>query len=257
MSSKQKTIKPFTIHHLLFTLRLLFTVYHGKQKTDHRKRTVNGKLKTVKATSGFTVVELTIATAVFAAVLLVGLVSFLGVGKVYYKGVSLTQTQAVAQQILTQLTADIQFAPTIVTAKATGDGSSQFLCLGNIRYTFNLYQKVDLADHDNQSKFGLLRDSLPGSTGCNSPFGDGAVSLNNPTELLGNKMRLAKLNLTPAKNAAGGNVTDLWNLDVKVAYGDDDVLTNPGVENVTCDANLTSTQFCSVNSQTTTVSRGL
>ena len=181
----------------------------------------------------------------------------MGVGKVYYKGVTLTQTQAVAQQILTQVTSDIQFAPTIVTAKATGDGASYFLCLGNIRYTFNLYQKVDLADHDNQTKFGLLRDSLPGSTGCNSPFGDGAVALNNPTEILGNKIRLANLSLSPAKNTAGGDVTDLWDLTVKVAYGDDDVLTNPGAENVTCDANLNSTQFCSVSSQTTTVSRGL
>lgn len=226
------------------------------------KKELRSKRQTVN-TSGFTIIELTIATAVFATVLLVGLVGFLGVSKVYYKGVTLTQTQAVAQQILSQLTSDIQFAPTVVTnypngtGIPTGSGASQFICLGNIRYTFNLYQKVDLADHDNLSKFGLLRDTLPGSSGCNSPFGAGSIPLNNPTELLGNKMRLAKLNLNPAKDAAGADVTDLWDVDVKAAYGDDELLTNPGAENVTCDANLSSTQFCSVSSQTTTVSRGL
>lgn len=419
-NQEARTWKQFAFHSLLFTLRLPFSFYHGKQKTDHGKRLENRKQKTVKAMAGFTIVELTIATAVFATVLLVGLVSFLGVGKVYYKSVSLTQTQAVAQQIVSQLTADIQFAPTIFTGGSTSgsvappgndqvgisvryeigpsysfptlsvsatesngapvnggspvfqksysefcDGSTEsggtctlsqthtislaqygvpnasvllpngqismsfgstcndnsyircsnqivhlyidsvtvsgtsvdpataynnppagcsgqpstplltcgggtaswisagnesgirFICLGNVRYTYNLYNQVNLADHDLVAKFGLLRDVLPGASGCASPFGDNSVPLKNPQELLGNKMRLSKFNLSPAKNAAGGSVTDLWDVAVIVAYGDDDVLTNPGSESVSCDANLSSSQFCSVSKQNTTVSRGL
>lgn len=219
-------------------------------------------MKTRSSGRGFTIVELTIATTIFATVLLVGLASFLGVSRVYYKGLSITQTQAIAQQVLTQLSGDIQFAPTVVTNTPntgfpTGSGSSQFICLGNVRYTYNLYKEVSLADHDNQAKFGLLRDILSGTTGCNSPFGTGGTPLNNPVELLGNKMRLSKFDVTAAKNQSGNPVTNLWDMGVTVAFGDDDALQNPDNSNVTCNANLKATQFCSVSTQNTTVSRGL
>src|SRR3989344_8326951 len=121
---------------------------------------------------GFTVVELTIATAVFAAVLLVGLSSFLGVGKVFYKGLTHSQTQAAAQQILDRISADVQFGSIIGNVHASGTCGSQYICLGNIRYTYNLYQIVDLGAHDvSQNQFGLLRDGLPSPYGCGSPFG--------------------------------------------------------------------------------------
>lgn len=220
-------------------------------------------MKLMNNKNGFTVIELTIATAIFATVLLVGLTAFLGVGKVFYKSVSLTQTQAVAEQIVAQVSADIQFAPTVVTNYPAGTGLpagndlSQFVCLGNTRYTFNLFRKVDLGNHDEQQNFGILRDILPGSSGCNKPFGEGSTPLNKPTELLGNKMRLSQLNLSPAKDAGGGDVNNLWDVNVIVAYGDDEVLTEPGAESVSCDANLSSTQFCSVAKQNTTVSKGL
>lgn len=216
---------------------------------------------------GFTIVELTIATAVFATVLLVALTSFVGVGRVYYKGVSLTQTQSIAQQIIDRLGADLQFAPTVVTnfpgptGIATGVGDSQFICLGNTRYTFNLFQKVNLSDHYNQNadqtKFGLLRDNLPGSSGCRSPFGSNSEPLNKPVELLANKMRLSKFSLTPAKDFNGSTINDLWDMNVTVAYGDDESLQDPTTEAVACDANLYSSQFCSVSNQATTASKRL
>ncbi len=212
--------------------------------------------------AGFTIIELSIATAVFATVLLIGLTSFIGIGKIYYKGVGLTQTQAVAQQILNQVTSDIQFAPTIVTKSDTetgidaGNGTSKYICFGNVRYTFNLYKKVTLQAHDNLTEFGLIRDVLPGSLTCGPPFGIGSLALVDPVELLGNKMRLAKFDITPAKDVSGNDIKDLWNLNVKVAYGDDEVLQNPGDANVACDSSLNTSQFCSVFEQNATVSRG-
>lgn len=211
---------------------------------------------------GFTIVELTIATAIFSTVLLVGLTSFLGVSKLYYKSLALTQTQSVAQQIISQVTGDIQFASTIATGYPSSvglftDGGSQYVCFGNIRYTFFLFNEVNLDDHDNQTKFGLLRDSLLGSTGCAPPFGAGAVGLNNPVELLGNKMRLSQFDIVPAKDDAGDKVNNLWDVNIKVAYGDNEFLDNAAAQNATCKPNLSSSQFCSVSSQTTTVTRGL
>lgn len=209
-----------------------------------------------KKGAGFTIVELTIATAVFSTVLLLGLASFLGIGKIFYKGVTLTQTQSAAQAVLDQLGSDLQSAPTVVPSQATGTGA-QFLCIGNVRYTYNLFQKVNLDAHDNSSRFGLLRDVLPGSSGCANPFGPGSVALASPTELLGNNMRLSSLGVAPAKNSGGADIQDLWNINLTLAYGDDNTLKNADTANPVCDANLNSTQFCSVVSLSTSLNRGL
>jgi type II secretory pathway pseudopilin PulG len=209
-----------------------------------------------KRSAGFTIVELTIATAVFSTVLLVGLASFLGIGKIFYKGVTITQTQGAAQAVLDQLSSDVQFAVAVVPSQATSTGS-QYLCLGSARYTYNLYQIVNLGGHDNISHFGLLRDVLPGSSGCASPFGPSAVALSKPTELLGDKMRLSKIDISPAKNGDGSDTQNLWNIGLTLAYGDDSSLKNGATANPTCDANLNSTQFCSVVNLSTSLNRGL
>ncbi|MEK7096148.1 MAG: type II secretion system protein [Patescibacteria group bacterium] len=217
---------------------------------------LNRLARPVRSGGGFTIVELTIATAIFSTVLLVGLASFLGIGKTFYKGVTLTQTQSAAQAVLDQLSSDVQFAATVVPSQATGTGAA-FLCIGNARYTYNLFREVNLDAHDNISKFGLLRDILPGSSGCANPFGAGAVALSKPTELLGNKLRLSKLDVTPAKNSAGGDILDLWNISLTLAYGDDSSLSGGDTANPVCDANLSSTQFCSVVNLSTSLNRGL
>jgi len=205
---------------------------------------------------GFTIIELTIATAIFSTVLLVGLASFLGIGKIFYKGVTLTQTQDASQAVLDQLSRDVQFAVAVVPSQATGTGA-QFLCVGSARYTYNLYQKVNLDVHDNTSHFGLLRDVLPGSGGCANPFGPSAVALVKPTELLGNNMRLSKLSVAPAKNSGGSDILDLWNINLTVAYGNDSSLQSGDTADPICNANLNSSQFCSVINLGTSVNRGL
>lgn len=226
------------------------------------------KKPSLKTSSGFTIVELTIATLIFSVILVVAMASFIGISRVYYKGRSLTETQAVAQQIVSQISSDMQFASDIVTNYPTGTGipvdslnpsGAQYVCFGNVRYTFNLYQKVDV-DNIAGNHFGLLRDAMPGTRPCASPFGIGAIPLNNPTELLSSNMRLSRLDVNQAKNASDVKVNDLWDLNVTVAYGDNDTLTytnDSDKSTVACDANLKSSQFCSVSKQTTSVSRGL
>src|SRR5258708_6740933 len=206
--------------------------------------------------NGFTIVELTIATAIFSTVLLVGLASFLGIGKIFYKGVTVTETQSAAQSVIDQLSSDVQFGVAVVPSQPTGTGA-QFMCIGNARYTYNLYQEVNVDAHDNVTHFGLLRDLLPGSSGCADPFGASSVALVNPTELLGNKTRLSKLDITPAKNAGGSDIVDLWNINLTLAYGDDSSLHGGDTANPVCDANLNRTQFCSVVNLNTSVNRGL
>jgi hypothetical protein len=188
--------------------------------------------------------------------LLVGLASFLGIGKIFYKGVTVTETQSAAQSVIDQLSSDVQFGVAVVPSQPTGTGA-QFMCIGNARYTFNLYQEVNIDIHDNTTHFGLLRDLLPGSSGCANPFGASAVALVNPAELLGNKTRLSKLDITPAKNPGGSDIVDLWNINLTIAYGDDNSLKSGDTPTPVCDASLSSTQFCSVVNLNTSVNRGL
>jgi prepilin-type N-terminal cleavage/methylation domain-containing protein len=205
--------------------------------------------------AGFTILELSIATSVFSIVLLVALASFLGIGKIFYKGVTITQTQDATQAVLNQITSDLQFATSVVPAQDAG--SSKYICLGSVRYTYNLFKKVDLEVHDNTSNFGLLRDVLPGNSGCAAPFGTGATAFSNPTELLGNRMRLSKLDIIPAKNSSGGDVTDLWAINLTTAYGEDGYLQSGDTATPICNSNLNNSQFCTVVTVNNSVNRGL
>ncbi len=217
--------------------------------------------------SGFTIAELMIAAAFFSLALVFALTGFFQVGRLFYKGVALTQTQALAKKIVDNFTLDVQFAPTVGSPGNAGKGTNgkprQFLCVGNIRYTYILGNEVILSEESDHTQpkddtFGLLRDILLGAAGCSNPFPThGGPNFNKPVELLANKMRLSLFNLTPVKNSQGQLITDLWNIDLKMAYGDDNVLTNPSdPDKINCNGNLTTSQYCSVTELKTTISRG-
>lgn len=203
--------------------------------------------KRQKETSGFTIVELLISTVIFSAVIVVALAAFLGIGRVFYKGVNMTQNQQTARGILDQVSSDIKASSTPVTSSTTASGS-KYLCIGNVRYIFNIYKPVNLSDHDDISKFGMLRDTGPGSSGCANPY-DGAdkYAPNNPIELLGNGMRLNSFSVTPE------GCQSVCTVNVGLATGDDD----PSTPEATCNSNLSSSQYCAKTELTVTVSLGL
>lgn len=175
--------------------------------------------------------------------------AFLQIGHMFYKGVTISQTKDTAQHILDSVSADLQYAS---TDPNTGSGGSDpntysFMCIGNSRYTYMLGHEVNSsAENWNDStkpwNFGLLHDN----GGCDDPF-NSTSTLNNPVELLGNMMRLSNFDV----NGTSG----LYNLDVYVAYGDDDVFNNAASTSPTCVDNLKSSEFCAVTSLSTTVSK--
>lgn len=218
---------------------------------------------------GFTIVEISIASGVFAVILLVALVSFTSIGKLFYKGVSIAQTQQTTAEIMQDINGNFQAAAN-VSPKMTGNGYNYY-CIGSNRYTYQIWKQVDLdntADHSSSGNFGLLKDSLPGGTACAAPCSDtsaalcgaGTLRLSSPTELLGQKMRLAQFDITQPQP---GTNPSLYNIVMKVVYGDDAALTyssSGGVPDYTSAACLDqkSTQdFCSISTVNTTVYRGL
>lgn len=205
-----------------------------------------------KFAAGFTLLELMIATSVFAVILLVVTAGILSFTRQYYKGVVASTTQNTAREIMSELTQSIQFGSTIQSG--LGGGGVSGFCVDNKLFSFT--PDVQVTDNggvaaQHQGYHALVRSQLAG--GCNSSTVPVALpnSANLPAgerELVANHMRLAALTVTPL--TAGG---PLYSVHVRVVYGDDDLLNGT---HTTCKGGIGS-QFCAVSDLTTTVQKRL
>lgn len=205
--------------------------------------------------AGFTIVEIMVASAVFAVLLIIITIALLQVTRVYYKGITSNKTQEIARTVIEDISRTIQFSGGTVSAVNSSNGRSYF-CVNNIRYTFVTGQKLDSGNHV------IVKDE---SVGCPGPadWNDWA-SLSNPQELMAPGMRLAKLTVGPSDSSL------LYPINIRVVAGDDDLLCSPSVAG-DCTASTTSTslgnndirckdvragtQFCAVSELQTTVQK--
>jgi len=212
--------------------------------------------------SGFTMIELLIAMTVFSVVVIVITVSVIQFSKQYYKGIISTATQNAARTITDDIARSIQFNSGGVTGIPNGPPSGyKGYCVGDSKmYSFELYQQVtDSGTGPNhQGYHGLVSSTVSGCNTNSLPLTVKTLGTLNPAknqrELLAQHMRLAKFSIT----SSGG----LEIIDVKVVYGDDDLLTNPVGLNPnnldSPDINCKSTagsQFCAVAELTTAVQK--
>lgn len=217
--------------------------------------------------AGFTIVELLIATSVFSVVLMTALAGFLSIGRLFYQGVSSTQTADAANQLLSGVVGNFQTANN-VTASLSVNGYTYY-CIGNNRYTYNLGKQVGssaIASHaaPPAGNYSLLKDVLPGSDACATPSDDintgvpsppGSVRFNNPVELLGNNMRLNLFTIQSIPSIS----PNFYNVSIVVAYGDDELLeyTNPSdLSTVSCKPGSSAQQFCAISRLSTGIYRG-
>jgi prepilin-type N-terminal cleavage/methylation domain-containing protein len=204
---------------------------------------------------GFTISEVSIATSVFAVVLLVALVSFFGISKLFYKGVSVTRTQEVASNILSDVQGDFRNAASVSILNS--NNGYKYYCIGDSRYTINVGPKIDLnaaTNHAPSGNYGILKDSIP-SGSCPVPCDDsfpvcsGQRFNNTTTELLGQNMRVAQFDIQTLPN------TSLFTVTITVAYGDDDLFdyTNPANPSTISCKGAAADQYCSVARVSTSV----
>jgi prepilin-type N-terminal cleavage/methylation domain-containing protein len=199
---------------------------------------------------GFTIVELLVATVVFSVVLLVATAGILQIARVYYKGVTESNTQNTARAIIDDISQGIQFSGGAVSNATSGaTGSNLYFCIGDTRVSYVQGWQVENnpVTAKNQGWHALVQDTPAG--GCNGSTGAQVIRDNqavNGQDLMGVHMRLSALTV----NAVG---TNQYSIHVRVAYGDDDLLNGPTTSTAACKGIRAGTQFCSVADLSTVV----
>jgi prepilin-type N-terminal cleavage/methylation domain-containing protein len=199
--------------------------------------------------SGFTIIELLIATIIFSMILIVILSAFLQVGRMFYKGISMANTQEAARRVAEDVIEDVHFAQEVSPiTSSSGDptGNTKYFCIGYHRYTYNLKQKVTTANIGNEF-IGVQKATFNGT--CPDPAAVPATAANNLTQLLGPDMQLNNFNLNCS--------TKLCDVSLHIIFygADNGVFSSPSNPTATpaqallepdaqCSGNLLSTQFC-------------
>lgn len=201
---------------------------------------------------GFTIIELLIATSVFSIVLLLVTTGIIRMGNSYYKNIISTRTQEATRSIGEDISRSIQLAN---AQKRDVAGQNKF-CIGDTRYVYAINQKVG-----DPGAIGITSEKISPSDECSANSGP------NAKELLGANMRLLRFKVDP--DPAGQTKT--WKVDIRVAYGDNDLLTpykedgtpnNPSnlaaeIDGATCKSGIPGGSFCATAQLDTLVKRRL
>lgn len=236
-----------------------------------------------KQQSGFTIIELMIATLVFSVILLVITAGVVAFTNQYYKGVTSSNTQATARAVMDAITQDIQFGSNVTSSATNSDdpvgNKPGNFCAGGHEYTYltghELISSGTPIASGKQQSHNVLVQSYGCSTAPANGFPAGATANRLDTsahELVGQHMRLAVLRVVPVTGVGLVNNV-LWQVTVRVASGDDDLLCTPThagtckgtqkmsaldftSDELTC-KNGSGSQFCSVAQLQTTVEKRL
>lgn len=200
-------------------------------------------MRRTKATTpqGFTVVELLVATAVFSVVLLVCSIGLIQISRTFYKGVTVTHTQEVARAVIDDVASSVEFSSSNVVTLTANNGSNGY-CVGNTRYSYRLYQELP----DSGTPHALVADKPAVCSGAAQDI-SGSLTANS-RELLSPSMRVSKFTITSSANR-------LYKINIKLATGEDDMLSNYNNANANCKSILAGTQFCAVIELTTSVQK--
>jgi prepilin-type N-terminal cleavage/methylation domain-containing protein len=218
--------------------------------------------------TGFTIIELMIATIIFAVVLMVIIASFMQVGRMFYKGVSLANTNEAARTLVDDISNDLKLNKQPVGISTAG--TKKYFCAGHHRYTFVLAggsgSKVSSDDIDLDylrnpfnMRAGIVQDDTNG--GCSPP----ASSDSPGRQILGPDMQLNDLDFTPGFNGVFIHTHIVF-------YGVDDTVFDTNISSFKnsstqpsnsshapdafCSGDLLSTQFCAAADIKTTIATG-
>lgn len=204
---------------------------------------------------GFTIIELLIATTVFSVILMIVSSGIIQIGRFYYKNITSARTQEAARNIIEEVSRTAQFSQSSVQASPDSE-PDKAICIGPNRYSYVIDRQVGTDTGDVPA--ALVAD-INNSVCAGQNLSSGATI--NGSDLLSANMRL--LNFEVSEDTS----TDTVKVKVKVAYGDNDLLThcepsgnscssNPvDIANSTCRTGIAGSSFCSVSELETSIKR--
>lgn len=169
---------------------------------------------------GFTIIELLIAMSIFTVLLLVLTGAVVQIGRLYYKGLTMSRTQEAARTVMDDLSRAIQYTPGIVKTTLTPAGNSQGVCVGSRRYSFVPGRKLD----KDVSGRSLVADQ--DLSGCTAAQNLSSATAGN--ELLADKMRVSQLRIQSSVEDPT-LAPQAYRVTVRIVYGDDDLMCSPSV----------------------------
>lgn len=272
-------------------------IYHHNSLNTDRKQTDRLKAKktmidnnsTKNAEAGFTIIELMIATAVLATILLLVTVLMISIGNLYYKGINTARVQDDVRSAVDDVSQNLEFdgaTPTPTSSPISYNGIPiDAYCIGTTRYSYIIgVQQGTGNDTDNQSTpriaHVLWQDTISnGGTTCPpanlagsdpstpDPAIGATLTGTNGTELIAPNSRLTAFCIAGSSGSSSGsicfnNVISPYTVSIGMAYGDADLLniSGRGVSGVNINTECrggTGDQFCSTASLTTSVTERL
>lgn len=211
---------------------------------------------------GFTLIELMIATTVFSVVLLLAMTGFFQIGRIFYKGVSITQSQDVANQIGLDISESVEGASKV--SPLTDYKGMQYICIGKYRYTIDINRRVDVGNTGafTTGQVGLAKDTMNSDNSCAPPClpnptvcAPGELAWSRPVELLGDNMRVESFTVAPLATVSN----DYYTVSMIISYGDNDLLTytTPGDRSTVQCKTEKGSQFCAIGRYNASINRGV
>lgn len=214
------------------------------------------KIQNIK---GFTIIELMIATTIFAVIMIITTTAIIGISKTYIQGLVESQNQNTTRRVVSQISQDIQFnnQATININGISGLGrtplsSTGWFCIGQDVYVVQLDQEIL-----NSGDWALIRYSSSSCPGSQPTFTNGlptnppyTYNAGSVEELLTTNQQLARFSII--------EINGYYKISATVAYGNSSVLQailpnpNDGV-NYECNTSSFSINFCSITSLTNSI----
>jgi prepilin-type N-terminal cleavage/methylation domain-containing protein len=202
------------------------------------------KLRRLNGQSGFTIVELLVATAVLSVILMIVTVVMVGIGNLYYRGINQARIQSNVRSLTDEISQKLQLSDGSSFTVKNPDPSvpgyhiAHALCIGTTRYNYVLNEQIGSADPVSGSpvKHVLWRDTIA-VDGCSVldnfwkediPQVGGADD--DGSELIAPHSRLSSFDVAQASS------NQPYHVSIGVAFGDGDLLCNHLVPG-DCDAN--------------------
>lgn len=203
---------------------------------------------------GFTIVELMIASSTFSVMLLVCLGAVIYLGRLYYKGVTISSTIDTTDTAMENVIESIQYSEN--TFPVAASGGWQGYCMDNKKFSYRTgTQLVTNSPGSGQSDQVLIISTDPG---CNPSTSNAEpVNSSDRRELLKENMRLTSFRVTSSGSG-------LYDIEIGVAYGGDptDSLVEQNTFNtdgsgniVSCKDSSQATAFCAVTYLTASVGK--